>query len=134
MEMFKMADKLKGLDNVKKGLAEDTKAVNKQIEQVIEGLSKAMIDEEVDNFNREGITFYLTTNFQASVKAEDKETLYKSLKDYGFGNLIQENVNAQTLKAFVKEQKGNNNDILPEYLEGIVNVYEPTTVRMRKSK
>jgi len=42
-------------------------------------------------------------------------------------------VNANSLSSFVKEQIEENNDTLPEWLDGLVNVYEKSTVSVRKA-
>jgi len=51
----------------------------------------------------------------------------------GFGELIYETVNANSLSAFVKEQIAENGDELPDWLKGLVNVFEKTTVTVRKA-
>jgi len=47
---------------------------------------------------------------------------------------VQENVNANTLSSFVKEQKENNKDTIPEWLSSVVNAYEKISVGIRKGK
>lgn len=60
--------------------------------------------------------------------------MYEALKNEGYGSLITETVNANSLSAFVKEQMADNDDILPDWLEGKVNVFDKVTVGIRKSK
>ena len=60
--------------------------------------------------------------------------MFKALRSEGYGSLITENVNANSLSAFVKEQMADNDDILPDWLEGKVNVFDKVTVGLRKSK
>ena len=45
------------------------------------------------------------------VKVEDKQGLHRWLEESGNGSLIVPTVNAQTLKAFVKEQIVNGNEL-----------------------
>lgn len=45
---------------------------------------------------------------------------------------MYETVNANSLSAFVKEQTAENGDALPDWLSGLVNVFEKTTVGVRK--
>jgi len=54
-------------------------------------------------------------------------------KAEGFGELVQETVNSNSLSAFVKEQITENGDVLPDWLNGLVNIYEKTTVGVRKA-
>jgi hypothetical protein len=55
------------------------------------------------------------------------------LRENGFGDLVYETVNANSLSSFVKEQISQNNDKLPDWLMGKVNIFEKTTVSVRKS-
>ena len=77
--------------------------------------------------------FCLTTKTRASAKSGRKEDLFAALRNAGFGDLVYETVNANSLSAFVKEQMAENEDALPAWLNGLVNVYEKTTVGVRKA-
>ena len=46
---------------------------------------------------------------------------------------LKEEVNAQTFKSFVKEQGWETDEQLPVYLQGIVSLYEKTTIGTRRS-
>ena len=65
--------------------------------------------------------------------AESKTKLYQALKRKGYGDLVYETVNANSLSAFVNEQISENNEELPRWLNGLVNVYEQTKVSVRKA-
>lgn len=133
-DMFELADRLKGLKERKAELAEETKANNAEIEQAEFQLSQLMASTETQSFQRAGTLFYLTTKTYASANKEQKDELFKTLRSEGYGSLITENVNANSLSAFVKEQMADNDDILPDWLEGKVNVFDKVTVGIRKSK
>ena len=60
--------------------------------------------------------------------------MFDALKKQGFGSLITETVNANSLSAFVREQIEENEDTLPEWLEDKVNVFEKVSVGVRKAK
>ena len=47
--------------------------------------------------------------------------------------MIYETVNANSFSAFVNEQITENGEELPDWLNGLVNVYEQTKVSVRKS-
>lgn len=133
-DMFALADRLKELKERKAELAEETKANNAEIEQAEFQLSQLMASTETQSFQRAGTLFYLTTKTYASANKEQKDELFKTLRSEGYGSLITENVNANSLSAFVKEQMADNDDILPDWLEGKVNVFDKVTVGIRKSK
>ena len=133
-DMFELADKLKELRDKKQHLAEETKKNNAEIEETEYKLSLEMASSETQSFNRSGTLFYLCTKLYASAVKENKAELYEALKNEGYGSLITETVNANSLSAFVKEQMADNDDVLPDWLEGKVNVYNRVTIGIRKSK
>ena len=133
-DMFELADRLKELRERKTELADETKANNAEIEQAEYDLSQLMAQTETQSFQRAGMLFYLTTKTYASADKEHKDELFDALRNEGYGSLITETVNANSLSAFVKEQMSENDDALPEWLEGKVNVFDKVTVALRKSK
>ncbi len=134
MDLLELADRLKGLKEHKKELESKTKEVNTEIERIEGEMIQLMLEQEVGKFERAGSTFYINTRLFASPVAERKQELYEALKTEGYGDLVQEIVNANSLSAFIKEQMEDNEDQLPEWLEGLVNVYEKNTIGIRRSK
>ena len=59
--------------------------------------------------------------------------MFAALREAGFGDLIYETVNANSLSAFVKEQISENGDMLPGWLSGLVHVFEKTSVSLRRA-
>jgi len=131
--MFELADHLKELREAKKAVEEELKSINAEIDDVEYRLSELMISSETQNFTRAGTMFCLSTITRASAAAGMKEELFDTLRSKGFGELIYETVNANSLSAFVKEQIAENGDELPDWLKGLVNVFEKTTVTVRKA-
>ena len=133
-DMFELADRLKELKERKGELAEETKANNAEIEQAEFQLSQLMASTETQSFQRAGTLFYLSTKTYASANKEQKDELFDALRNEGYGSLITETINANSLSAFVKEQMSENDDVLPDWLDGKVNVFDKVTVSLRKSK
>jgi hypothetical protein len=131
--LFELADELKALRNRKDALEAELKQVNMDIDNVDWHLSTLMMETETQNFTRAGTMFCLTTKTRASATEGMKDELYGALRAEGFGDLIYETVNANSLSAFVKEQITENGDALPTWLDGLVNVFEKTTVGVRKA-
>jgi len=132
-QLFELADELKALRDRKDALEAELKQVNMDIDNVDWHLSTLMAETETQNFTRAGIMFCLTTKTRASATEGMKDELFAALRSEGFGDLIYETVNANSLSAFVKEQISENGDALPEWLTGLVNVFEKTTVGVRKA-
>lgn len=137
--MFELADELKRLRDLKADLEAQVKDVNAQIDETDYRLSELMAETETQNFTRAGIMFCLTSKVRASAVADRKEELYAALKAQGYGDLVYETVNANSLSSFVKEQMGENaensggGDILLDWLTGLINVFDKTTVGVRKA-
>ena len=131
--MFELAEQLGALRDEKKKVEDRLKKLNKYIQEVDDRLSDMMALSETANFTCLGKTFYLTTKTHASAVAECKDDLYRALKEKGYGDLVYETVNANLLASFVREHLSENEDALPEWLAGLVNVYEDTTVGVRKA-
>lgn len=132
-DLFALADELRELKETKKRLEDELKAVGSDIDRVDTDLAKRMIDAETQNFTRNGTMFCLTNSVRASATAGRKEELFEALRAAGYGDLVYETVNANSLSAFVKEQTTENQDALPEWLTGLVTVFEKTTVGVRKA-
>lgn len=132
-KMFELADRLKSLRDQKTDTEALLKEINDQIDETDYRLSELMAESETQNFTRSGTMFCLTTKTRASTVAGSKEELYTALRQQGFGELVYETVNANSLSSFVKEQIAENGDALPDWLIGLVNVYDKTTVGVRKA-
>ena len=132
-ELFALADELRELKETKKRLEDDLKAVGLEIDRVDAVLAQRMADAETQNFTRNGTMFCLTSTTRASATAGRKDELFDALRDAGYGDLVYETVNANSLSAFVKEQTAENDDSLPQWLDGLVTVFEKTTVGVRKA-
>ena len=132
--LFELADELKALRDRKDALEAELKQVNMDIDNVDWHLSNLMGETETQNFTRAGAMFFLSTKTRASAKAGQKDELFDALRANGYGDLITETINAGSLSSFVKEQITENEDVLPSWLDGLVNVFEKTTVGVRKAR
>ena len=132
-KLFEWADKLKALRDRKDELEAELKQVNMDIDNADWHLSNLMAETETQNFTRAGTMFCLTTKTRASARAGQKDELFAALRDEGYGDMITEPVNANSLSSFVKEQIAENGDALPDWLDGLVSVFEKTTVGVRKA-
>lgn len=131
--MYELAEQLKQLREKKKAAEQQLKDIHAEIAQTEYQLSVQMAETETQNFTRAGTMFALTTKTRASAMAGRKDELYAALKENGYGDLVYETVNANSLSAFVKEQISENQDHVPDWLNGLVHVYEQTAVSVRKS-
>jgi hypothetical protein len=132
-DLFVLADELRELKERKKRLEDELKATGLEIDRVDAVLAQRMADTETQNFTRNGTMFCLTSTIRASAAAGRKNELFEALREAGYGDLVYETVNANSLSAFVKEQTAENDDSLPQWLDGLVTVFEKATVGVRKA-
>lgn len=130
--IFELADQLKAAKDKKKELDTEIKELGAKIEELDLALSDAMAEAECERFSRNGSAFYLNTRLFASPIAGQKEAMFAALKDNGYGEIVTETVNANTLASFVKEQMAENNDEVPEWIAQVVNTFEKVSVGIRK--
>lgn len=131
--LFDLADELKAAKDEKKALDAQVKEVNARIETLDKELSDVMANAECEKFTRNGSTFYLNSRLFASPMAGNKDAIIAAPKENGYGDIVTETVNANTLASFCKEQMAANEDELPEWLTPVVNIFEKVTVGIRKS-
>lgn len=131
-QIFEMADRLKTLQEKKKELEAEAKAIGAEIEELDLALSDAMADAELDRFSRNGSTFYLKSRLFASPAAGRKDEMMQALKDNGYGSLVTETVNANTLASFIKEQREITGEDVPGWLADTVSTFEKVSVGIRK--
>lgn len=128
------AEKLTELKDEKTRLESELKIVKQQIEAQEKILVDLMVEQELQNFKgKNGITYSLKTTIIPNILAENKPALVQALKENGYETLVKEEVNSQTFKSFVKEQGWEVDEELPVYLQGIVTLYEKTTIGTRRS-
>ena len=132
-KMFELADRLKALRDEKKDAEQRVKELNAALDETDAALAQLMTDTETQNVTRSGTMFCLTNTTRASATADRKDELFEALRAEGYGGLVYETVNANSLSAFVREQISENDDVLPDWLEGLVSVFEKTTVGVRKA-
>jgi len=130
--MIEAAEKLKQLRDTKADLEDRLEKVNADIKEADRELSDMMAEAETPNFTHSGFMYVLTTKTRASAKAGMKNELFAALRANDAGDMIQETVNANTLSSFVKEQMGENNDEVPEWIKPYVTVYQQTGVSVRR--
>ena len=130
--MFELADRFKELKDKKKQKELELRNLNDMIFEVESALAELMTLKETPNFTHGGMSFSLRTTIKASAISGKKEVLYTLLKNTGYGDLVVETVNPSSLSAFVKEQISENENELPKWLDGLVNIFEKNTVSTRK--
>jgi len=129
---FELAEFLKELRDEKDALEEKIKGLNVDIESVTQELIEDLIANESTGFNYKGFNFSLVVKEYPAPEPERKDELWQVMKEQGFEHLFT--INSQTLGATLKELKANNDDIMPEWLDGLVKIAEKSSIRISKGR
>jgi predicted nuclease with TOPRIM domain len=116
----------------KADLEKRLKGLNEEIAGIEEELISDMLEHEDASFNHKGITCSLVQKEYVSPEQERKDDLWTAMKENGFEHLFT--INSQTLSGTIKELKANNDDRLPEWLDGLVKIAEKPGIRLSKGK
>ena len=130
--LFELADRLKTLKEEKKQKELELRNISDMLTEIEAALAEFMTLNETPNFTHGDTSFSLRTSLKASAVSGKKEELYSSLKNAGYGDLVVETVNPSFLSAFVKGQISENENELPKWLDGLINIFEKNTVSTRK--
>jgi flagellar basal body L-ring protein FlgH len=132
-EILALAEELKRLKDLKTEVDAQSKDIGGNIERITSELTAKMTEAEMPSFVHSGFSFSLSTRTFASPMAGDKSALYEALRQNGYGDIITETVNANTLSSTVNDLIEQNNEELPEWLVGKINTYDKVSVRIAKS-
>lgn len=107
-----LIERMKALGDQLDAIDEERKPIQKEYDQLrLEAIPSAMAEEDIRSLT--GGFGRCTLTGDLYVSAPDKMKLHNWLKESGNESLIQPTVNAQSLKAFVKEQMSKDAE-LPE--------------------
>ncbi len=130
--MMQLAEQLSDAKQKKKELEEQVKTANAEIDRLDRELSDTMATMDCPNFSHAGYTFYLSSRLFASPQSGKKEALFTALRENGYGSIVTETVNANTLSSFVKERMEENDGDIPKWLTEVISTHEKISVGVRK--
>lgn len=125
------------LEDRKRELDEEAKAVKAQIEEVDAQILDEMAETGVESVRGHGYTFYVRRDLRAS-HAGDKSAMIEALRSE-IPELVTETVNANSLTAWARELVGQAGDLddpddaLPEPLRGLIKIAEIYKVGVRSA-
>lgn len=131
IEIFELADKLKDLRTRKQETDAELKGINAEIEYIESQMIEVMVDEELQSFKRGKLMFSLTVSEYPAAIPDKRDELYEVLKRKGFEYLFT--INSRTLSSNVKELIQENDGELPEWLQGLISIYEKNSITVRKA-
>jgi len=129
--MLELADRLIALREKRDAVQDELKEINADIEATEAAMIEIMTAEECAGFKRGNRTFSLVIREYPGAVPECKAQLYEEMRSHGFDHIFT--INPMTLSATVKELKAENDDVIPEWLNGLVRVFEKASISVRKS-
>lgn len=128
-----LADRLRALKDEKEDMDRIVRDIAASIDAAEQQLIKEIRGSGLPDYTHAGYVYTPVTKLKASVLDGQRERLHAALRKKGHGGMIYENINANTLAAFVGKQMGKAKK-LPVWLTGLVSASEQTTLSMRKAK
>lgn len=138
MKLTEMLAQYEVLLDKKDQLAQDTKDNNAAIDKLKAEIAEMMIDEDIPSQGYGDYVYSLQDKVKYSKRGEaylQERGLdfFEVLREQGFGDIIKETVNANTLQSTMKAVADENDGELPPELDEIVSSYEMTDISRRKS-
>lgn len=138
MKLTEMLAQYEVLLDKKDQLAKDAKDNNAAIEKLKAEIAETMIDEDIPSQGYGDYVYSLQDKIKYSKRGEAELQekgldFFEVLREQGFGDIIKETVNANTLQSTMKAVADENDGELPPELDEIVSSYEMTDISRRKS-
>ena len=138
MKLTEMLAQYEVLLDKKDQLAQVTKDNNAAIEKLKAEIAETMIDEDIPSQGYGDYVYSLQDKIKYSKRGEAELQekgldFFEVLREQGFGDIIKETVNANTLQSTMKAVADENDGELPPELDEIVSSYEMTDISRRKS-
>ena len=138
MKLTEMLAQYEVLLDKKDQLAQDTKDNNAAIDKLKAEIAETMIDEDIPSQGYGDYVYSLQDKIKYSKRGEAELQekgldFFEVLREQGFGDIIKETVNANTLQSIMKAVADENDGELPPELDEIVSSYEMTDISRRKS-
>ena len=138
MKLTEMLAQYEVLLDKKDQLAQDTKDNTAAIDKLKAEIAETMIDEDIPSQGYGDYVYSLQDKIKYSKRGEAELQekgldFFEVLREQGFGDIIKETVNANTLQSTMKAVADENDGELPPELDEIVSSYEMTDISRRKS-
>ena len=136
MELLDLVARYQELLERKENLKLLEKENNENIDKIVEELALAMVENDCPKISYNGYNYSLSEKTIYSKKSEKALTAagldyLKTLKDFGLGGVISEQVNQKALQSSINKLV-KTTGTLPLGLKDVLSIYETYTVTRRK--
>ena len=116
----------------KRDLEAELRQVQDRLNELEPGLVDMLVEEGIQRTTVDGYTAYLQEDVWASPLDGNIAGLCAALKVAGFGDMVAETVNRQTLSAWVRERR-KDGEPLPPAVEPVISIIAGYRLRAKKS-
>ena len=129
----KLIDRYIEMNHKKKALEEELEDHKKEMSQVENFILELMLEEGIQNLRTDKGMAYVNKTFAATLKndVEPLEAIHEVFEEHGLGHMVKTSINANTLRAYVKE-KIESEEGLPEEIEKRIKITEVQHLRVRR--
>jgi hypothetical protein len=130
--MFFWADRMLQIKDEMEAVDLELKRLKNVFDNAERTLFDMMVNQQVDQFKRQGYSFSPTIKKRASILSEHKEQAMEWLRNSDYADIVKETVHPQTLTSLVKEwsENGITDDIAPFY--EMLNIYDDQKISMKR--
>ena len=136
MTIVEMAQALREADLTVKETEKTLKEYKAVRDEMNRDLAAAMLEEEMQSVKTAGTNFFIQNQRFVNYDKTKEEDFFQALRSAGYGGIIQETINANTLKSTVTKeimsQDENGNDVLPEWADRFISIVNQPKIGMRK--
>lgn len=114
-------------------LESEAESIKEEADKLQEALLEAFASDSIDNVTADGHVVYLHRQLWAALEpGATKEDVIAGLRASGEEHFVYETYNHQTISAWLREKEDNDEE-LPESLQGVLTGVEKYSIRVRKA-
>jgi len=119
-------------DRQRKKLELQVKDLKEKLAKLMPKVEEELLQAGVDSLKLDGASVWMRSQLWAKPKNGDYERACKALEEAGLSDFVRERFNTNTLSAYVRELRDNDQP-LPESFDGVIEVSEVTKVITREA-
>ena len=115
-------------------LKEELKDLNQEMEPIENQILTQFQEEEIDKLSIGGFKLYVHEDITATVLTpkDDPTTFHKAIRRAKLGYMIKESINAQTLKAYIRERMSQDQP-LPKSIEPLLEILPVYSIKVNSA-
>ena len=115
-------------------LKEELKGLTNEMEPIEEEILTEFQEDEIDHLSIGGFKLYVHEDISATILTpkEDITIFHKAIRRAKLGYMIKESINAQTLKAYIRERRSQDQP-LPKSIEPLLDILPVYSIKINSA-